>query len=412
MVAVTREVRLFPLIGEEHPFFPQVCAFAEQIAARAENEAAPAVIHSEIKALRSADSVWVLDRFYWSRQIWDAPGAIPFSAETLTYRAGTGLAEWHDFPRDAYLGAIGAGLTEMLASRPAARVEVLRYVPLRRLTFRLYEGETTLTIGKFKRRSRYHEAHNRLLAVAQAAARQRAPFRVAAPVALRATYGLSLQEALPGYSLADLIVAETGPVLLYRLGKIHRALHRLEVPGLPAWDESAFRVGVDRDMAWIGFIRPDLAEDLAHAKHALDLVQPSSYRTRLAFCHGDFVPSQLLIDGDKWAVVDFDLCRQGNPYQELALLIAALPYDVPALRAAPLVALERLAACYLAGYQERADGHLNSHSLLWYRVCAELYYLSVALKKDWLDLTDFDRAVSRLRGLIVRLEQVDLCERL
>jgi Ser/Thr protein kinase RdoA (MazF antagonist) len=401
-------VRLFPLIEADHPFYPQVRAFAAQIGERVDESAAPAVIHAEIKALRTPDRQWALDRFYWSRQTWDGASRIRFQADTLTFRASLGRAEWHRFPDDPYLDAMSAGIARLLAGRPEARLDVLRYVPLRRLTFRLDEDEAAAVVGKFKRRSRFQEAHARLQAVARAAAQPGAPFRVATPLALDAAYGLSLQEALQGTNLAEAITPESGPELLYRLGATHRALHMLSVPGLPAWDGAQFRAGVERDLAWIGFVRPELAEDLARARRALERTGAASECVEPVFCHGDFVPSQVLADGDAWAVIDFDLCRQGDPYQELAMLIAALPYDVPALRAAPPMLLEQLAACYLAGYRERAGGDLRQSRLLWYRVCAELYYLSVALKKDWLDLAGLRQAVGRLRELVARLEQSEV----
>lgn len=405
MVAVNTDVALFPLIADDHPFFPQVRAFAMQIAERIDEHDAPATVHAEIKAISKPDGNWVLDRFYWSQQTWDAPGRMPFRAQTLTYRAGTGPAAWHCFPRDPYLDAMNVCLADLLIGCPTAQVDVLRYVPLRRLTYRFSAGGATMLVGKFKRRSRFQEAHDRLLAVAQAAAHQRASFRVAAPIGLDAANGLTLQEALPGRNLADALSAKTGAELLYRLGVTHRALHMLEVPGVPAWDSAAFRASVDRNIGWIAFIRPELAEELAHAQRALDRTQLDTGGYEPVFCHGDFVPSQVLIDGDAWAVIDFDLCRQGDLYHELATLIAALPYDVPDLRAAPSALLERLAACYLAGYQERAGRVLHQGRLLWYRVCMEVYYLALALKKDWLDLAGFVRAVCRLRELVDQLDR-------
>ncbi len=404
MVAVSTDLRLFPLIADDHPFFPQIRAFAMQIAEQNGEYDTPNIVHAEIKALLRSDGNWVLDRFYWSRQSREGSGRMPFHAQTLTYLASTGSSEWHCFPQDPYLDAMCNCLADLLLNNPTAHVDVLRYVPLRRLTYRLTMDGAAILVGKFKRRSRFQEAHDRLLTVAQAATSQQAPFCVAAPIGLDAANGLTLQEALPGRNLADLLSAKTSTNLLYRLGSTHRALHMLEVPGVPRWDSLAFRASIDQNIGWIAFIRPELTEDLARIQRALNCAQLELGIYEPVFCHGDFVPSQVLIDGDSWAVIDFDLCRQGDLYHELATLIAAMPYDVPDFREASNAQLELLATAYLAGYEERAGKVLHQNRLLWYRLCMEVHYLALALKKDWLDLAGFGHAVCRLRELVDRLD--------
>ncbi len=405
MVTLGAITHPFSLVGEDHLFAPLLAAFRAVIAGHCAKTPAPTTVHAEIKALPTGDGGWRLDRFYWSGQAWDLPGRLSFRADTLAYRADGGLPGWHHFPHDPYLGAMGATFDALLATRPAAVIDVLRYVPLRRMTFRVLEGGQPVLVGKLKRRSRFEEADQRLATVARAVAGREPGFRVARPAGVDAALGLTMQEALPGRNLAELIAAETALPLLERLGAILRGLHELEAPGLPAWDEQGARDATARDLSWVAFMRPELGELAAGLAALIERAAPPIGLGRPRVCHGDFVPSQVLADGESWSVIDFDLCRYGDPYHDLAILLAALPYDVPALRDAPDALLRRAVTACVGGYEDRAGAPLERGRLLWHRLCAEIYYLGLALKKDWLDLAGYQRALDRLRALAAELEE-------
>ena len=89
----------------------------------------------------------------------------------------------------------------------------------------------------------------------------------------------------------------------------------------------------------------------------------------------------LLLDGDRFAITDFDGARTGDPHRDLAIWLAALTFDVPALDGAVTAgddaAIERAEAAYLDGY-----GPHDERRLLWHRAAAEVHYVAVALKKD------------------------------
>lgn len=403
MVAVAPPPHPFALLPADHPFTPDLGRLRAQVAAR-EPGKGPHTIHAELKALPEDGDGWRLDRFYWSCQSWQAPVPLPFRADTLAYRVGAGEATWHAFPHDPTLGNLGETFAALLAGWPAARVDVLRYVPLRRLTFRIVAGERAMLVGKLKRRSRFREADARLAAAARVVTASGASFRVARPTGVDVALGLTTQEALPGASLADLVNLTTARRLLYRLGAVLRELHGLEGAELPVGEATATRAGLASDLRWVTFMRPDLAGLMVRLGELLRR-DPPAPEARPRLCHGDFVPSQILVDGASWAVIDFDLCHLGDPYQDLAVLLAALPYDVPALRAAPAEALRAAEAACVAGYADRAGVPLDRSRLRWHRVRAELYYLGLALKKDWLDQPAFERAVARLRSLTASLAE-------
>src|SRR5262249_16667475 len=133
------------------------------------------------------------------------------------------------------------------------RIDVLRYVPLRRLTFRIAGRDDAQTpiIGKFKRRSRFKEAYDKLITVAHGAEHATATFSVAVPRGIDEAHCLYFQEAKPGENLAALLQQDNCGELLYRVGVVHRELHGLDIPNVPVWDFDVFLRNLQRDVRWI-----------------------------------------------------------------------------------------------------------------------------------------------------------------
>ncbi len=373
---------LFPFVGPGHPFFEQVARFRASIATEArvaQLGAGATTIHAEIKALPGPEG-WRLDRFYWSLQ---GRGAA-FQALTLSYAAKSGDTSWYQFPDDSYLETMGG-----FFAAPPQGLKVLRYVPLRRLTFRGADDAGKPVIGKFKRASRFRQAYELLGVVADAVDAAAPGFRVSRPLALDEARCLYFQSALPGDDLAQALTAENCVALLERVGALLRALHEVPVPAAPAAAPEGALETLRRDVAWIRFMQPDLAPWLEGTRLAMERAAPDVAGREALFCHGDFVCSQILMADDGWSVTDFDLCHRGDPCRDLAILLASLPYDVPLLRraaqrggsgdAALLAAAAR--AC-IDGYAARAGGEFDPRRLAWHRIAAEIYYLGLMLKKD------------------------------
>ena len=185
---------------------------------------------------------------------------------------------------------------------------------------------------------------------------------------------------MPGEDLSALVDADRGPDLLARAGALHRAMHASAVDGVALEDPGQALADLRDDARWVAFALPESRGHGARtvaalARHALD-APPAP-----AFCHGDLVPSQLLLDGDRFAITDFDGARIGDPHRDLAIWLAALTFDVPALdravAAGDEATIERAEAAYLDGY-----GPHDERRLLWHRAAAEVHYVAVALKKD------------------------------
>ena len=422
----------FSFVAEGHPLQPQLAALAAAVrreprvaALAARSGPRGLVVHAEAKALPVSAGHWQLDRFYWSLQARGgssqagddsdarradpagSAGAAPrFDALTAVWSAQDGVLRWHAFPEDPRLGAVAGYLAQ--ARQAGSRVDVLRYVPLRRLTFIERDVASRVRVGKFKRASRFAQAHRLLQQVAHGAARQTA-FRVPQPLGVDPQRQVHFQQALPGEDLAERIDAANCEPLLAQVGALHSRLHRLAVDDVPHEAHDSLLPQARLDAEWIAFMQPAQAGPLADTVALLARHVPAQPAAR-AFCHGDFVCSQLLVAERDWSVIDFDLCRLGDAHRDAAILLASLPYDVPALAtgrtgAAGTGLIERAERAYLDGYRDAGGLALDARRLAWHRLCAELHYLALMLKKDRFEPAAFEQRLGRLGTLGERLRQ-------
>ena len=404
---------LFPFVGPGHPFFARVEEFRALIAAHPRlarvaggDHAGRTAVHAEIKAVPDAAAGWQIDRFYWSLQRWDRAVARPFSAITLYWSAKNRRARWHEFPDDPYLATM-AGFWQRARGEDAA--EVLRYVPLRRLTFRARDATGTAAIGKFKRRSRFREAYELLGTVADAVERVAPGFAVARRLAIDEERCLYYQTALPGHNLADSLCEDGTEGLLARAGGLLERLHRLPAARLPQRDRGTAFDELRRDVRWIGLFEPTEAGPMADVLALLERLAPRVLALPTVFCHGDFVCSQILAGEEGWAVTDFDLAHQGDAYRDIAILLASLPYDVPRFQdsgsgAIDAHRLEAAEKAILSGYEQSAGDSLDPLRLAWHRAAAEIYYLALMFKKDQFSRAAADCRLAAIRRLRQQIE--------
>jgi aminoglycoside phosphotransferase (APT) family kinase protein len=386
---------VYPFIDASHPFHARLEGFRARIAADPGLAGAVGVgtrLRGGLRARPDPDGRWRIERFYWCAQWWE-PGASPrFCARTLLYDVRHGeAAEIYDFPRDPRLRAA----SEPGSPLAAAGVEVLRYIPLQRLTFR-----TGDTVGKMKRPASVRRSFERLGVVAEAARRAEASFAVPARLGLDTKRSMFFQELVAGPPVAELLCGANADELLRALGSVHREIHELSAPRLPARPMQAVLDEARDDLAWIGFVAPPHAGALRRVERWLEHELGASAGAADAVCHGDFDPSHVLAGAGRWAVIDFDDATVGDPYAELGTMLALLRHDAPELRlrAGP-GALARARASYLAGYAERAGIALVRRRLAAQRVRAEVALLASRLRKGFGDGEQIDRWVARLQEL-------------
>jgi thiamine kinase-like enzyme len=235
---------------------------------------------------------------------------------------------------------------------------------------------------------------------------------VARPLGIDVTKGVFFQELRPGTELTHLLDRDTCRDLLGAVGRVHRDLHCLDVPDLPAWDFSTYLQRLVTYLEWISFLRPDQRPVLDGVRDLLLRQVPDLTSADYTFCHGDFSCHQLLTDGDCWSVVDFDGCLRGDPHFEIGKLIASLKYNVPLFRElfkdptqrAPGL-LEEAYEAYIQGYEDQAQQTLNRSRILWYRIAWEIHHLARRLKRDQFHPVAFERAVALIGDLSVQLRR-------
>jgi hypothetical protein len=263
-----------------------------------------------------------------------------------------------------------------------AGVHIVRYIPLRRVTFRLERGAglPPRVITKTKRRRSIVRAARALVAARRAVARSDSTFRVPEPVRLDSRRRLLHQAELPGRALPELLAAGELDRLdaMHRLGRVHREVHELAVP--------RGRVRTRRNEEWLAIIAAAAEQISALAPSAgerVDALVARLARTTpvdgdLAFCQGDFVPSQILCDPSGWAVLDFDDAHHADPHAEVAALFVALGRELPHRTPADVAETRR---AYLSGYVERAGRPLDPTCWSWFVAVAEVRYLARRLVK-------------------------------
>jgi aminoglycoside phosphotransferase (APT) family kinase protein len=209
------------------------------------------------------------------------------------------------------------------------------------------------------------------------------------------------QEAVGGAALSDLAHGPALEPLLAEAGRVHAEVHTLAAEGLPAGDDPAdLARGLAEPVGWVAACAPAHADDLR--RHLRTLVRLAPVPTAPVTCHGDLVPSHLIGGPGDWAVIDLDLAHRGDPDRDLALFLAGLPTDVPALAADRAPASRRRAAeeAYLAGYEDRTGRRVDRRRLAWHRAAASLHHVGLSATKDRWSPTGLAEAVARVGQLL------------
>jgi hypothetical protein len=424
MVGLSSEMDLFPFIGAEHPFYAPIENLKNQLRgmplyqkARQRLDAGDQTqVRISMKAHPKSNSRWLLKGFYLSLQFTEQSTSSRFDASTFFCSATKSSIETFEFPEDPALTTLGSLFNAQGFQKHDQEIkfDVLRYYPSKRLTFRkTIPGEKALpVIGKFVNRSAAEDTYDKLLKISHLLSRSPVSFSVAALRGIDVKNSLFFQEEKPGIPLANLINRENLSELLFVVGLFHRDLHLIQVPDLPKLDFGVFLKNLVTSIEWICFCRPEIRPLLSRVSDLLfehlPRVDPSHY----VFCHGDFSCLQVLKSNGNYSVIDFDDCLQGDPYLEIARLIAFLKYDLPLLRDSFIdphqsgtELLEEACAAYLNGYKERAQQALNRKRLLWFRIASEIQYLFRLLKRNLFHSLAYERTIKIILELSEQFSQ-------
>ena len=331
------------------------------------------IVRAELRPRRRAGGVVELQRFYWSVQRADPAAAMGFRARTLCDDRKLGTSSTYDFPDEPLMDWLNQDDGPLLCHGDQASVQILRYIPLRRVTFLLRDapGLPERVIAKTKQQSGLLRASRALVAAHRAATRAAAgALTVPEPVLLDTRRRVLYLEELPGSSL-DEVLSQLGVAEgMSRLGTLHRQLQQLPVRGLRAcrgindWLSAA-----DLAATHVGLLVPSTA---CRARSLYEeLVGAAPRDGELLFCQGDFVPSQILCHSSGWSVVDLDDGHYGDPLAEVAALYAALPQELGLTGGTAELARQT----YLEAYLRQAGQRLDTERWRWFLAIAQLLHL-------------------------------------
>jgi aminoglycoside phosphotransferase (APT) family kinase protein len=225
---------------------------------------------------------------------------------------------------------------EISGGRPAARwsCRLLRHHPGSRAVL-LYAPErggsadAVPVVGKVY--AKRHKAQSVWAVLCALAARRRdgEVWRSPRPLARLSEWNLVLMEHLPGTPLRFVVCAGESPEREERgvrlAARALAELHRVPGQGLEARSLAADRGTLERRVRRIEALDADLARRMAElsreiAGRAAGL--PPCRET--TFLHGSSSPKQMLLDGDRVGVLDFDGARRGDPAIDVGTFMASL----------------------------------------------------------------------------------------
>ena len=325
--------------------------------ADAHDGAAP-VFHMDFSTRSMPDRSLRLRRFHWSAQRRTSAG---FAARTFAFHNKSASA-WFSFPDDPDLPGAAADLGSLESC------EVLRYIPLRRLTVLARRGNDGPVILKFKRRDRIGDAARILGAVHLAACASKA-FRT--PRLLSFVPGRGVMEISFEDGAAIAGPMRRGEFEVEHAARVLAALAALKVPGLATVTAGGIAADAAAAAHWIGQLLPEAAATLASAAKTLARAVPDD--SDMGFCHGDMGCDQILSDASgQWTVLDFDRAQIGCACRDAASFIVKAQRDLGmAISADGMV----------EGYNSAGQGRIARKALFWHIACAELHHLQQLIKK-------------------------------
>ena len=366
---------IFPAVEPESAVFPQLQQLRAEITSDPGlREGHDTILRAELRPGRKAGGAVELRRFYWSIQRADPAAATGFRARTLHYDRRLGASRTCDFPDEPLMEWLTQDDGPLLCHGDGAAVQILRYIPLRRVTFLVRDapGLPARVIAKTKGEAGLLRATRALVATHQAAARAGAgKLAVPRPVRLDTRRRLLYLEELPGRSLDEALSQIGVAEGMSRLGTLHRQLQELPVRGLRVrrgandWLRTAGMAATQ-----VGLLVPSVA---SRAQALYDeLVGAAPGDGELLFCQGDFVPSQILCHSSGWSVVDLDDGHYGDPLAEVASLFTALPQELGLTGGTAELAQQT----YLDAYLRQSCQPLDTDRWRWLLAVAQLLHLA------------------------------------
>jgi hypothetical protein len=213
-------------------------------------------------------------------------------------------------------------------------IRVTRYKPERRCLIeydvdverRAHPPAALTLIGKVRRRRSGKSGYRLLAALWDAGFRTDNPegISVPEPIAAVAAFRMWLQRKVPGRQATELLAAPGGVALAGRIAEAAHALHRARVPAERRHtmaDElrllhEVLPIVAQAESRWAGRI-----ERLLDACDRLGRATPQPTPRGI---HRDFYADQVIVDGERLYLIDFDLYCEGDPALDIGNFLGAI----------------------------------------------------------------------------------------
>ncbi|MEO7366930.1 MAG: phosphotransferase [Gemmatimonadaceae bacterium] len=217
-------------------------------------------------------------------------------------------------------GAVIARLLPATNFMTASQLDVVAYKPERRCVFKYNGGDGTTALIKAYEQNAFSAARKRALHFCSKPRLSGTQRLIGADESAR----LLAMNWLPGRSLAEEIRLPS-PNLSHtdRAGRRLAEIHASEPDGLPEWSHSGAAGRLHEIAAVFGVLLPPLFDRMLEVSSrvmaALNDVNGAS-----VVSHGDFHTEQILIDGDRIALIDFDEALMAPPAFDIGSFISRL----------------------------------------------------------------------------------------
>lgn len=132
------------------------------------------------------------------------------------------------------------------------------------------------------------------------------------PVALVPEFQMWLQRKVPGTPATQLLAEPEGPALARHIAEAAHKLHRAGVPARRHTIEDELRILHER-LGMLARAQPRWARRIERMLDACDRLAAGLPEPDPRGIHRDFYPDQVLVDGSRLYLVDFDLFCEGDP---------------------------------------------------------------------------------------------------
>lgn len=205
--------------------------------------------------------------------------------------------------------AAAAELARVCGGRLRA-VRVVRYKPGRRCLIEYDlegDGSVTTVVGKARAKGADHTTHELTRELAAAGV------PVPEPVGVVPAFGMWLQRKVPGTPSTVLLTVDGGAELARRIAESVHALHRAGVPAPRRHTVADELDTLGRRLTELARSRPGWAQRLARLYDACHRLTESIPAAADGVAHRDFYPDQVLSDGPRLVLLDFDLYAVADP---------------------------------------------------------------------------------------------------